>query len=398
VLNSAALHFNNDAATFSKDIEIGSGQNGYIRSYGYNKIASGAGATIAGNVFGEGTLTSSDDGDVTFSGTVDIGAYVARKSGGISVFSGDSTKIGTLTMNDGTTVNFTAGTNEITTANVSGGTLDISDSTSTTITTANFSGGTISGGNITTANVTSGTVAVSGSTIGTLKQTGGTVNFSGKTALTNLGISQGTVNVSSVLNVSGSANGTRISEASFFLNDSGTGTLNVKSGGVVNVTSAHISVRDGTGTLNVETGGEINFGTGLNVTKNGNWGAATFNLNGGRINVGSSGIQRPSLSVVTYNFNSGTIGSLADSWSSTENLVFGGAITIDTARARRRRLRFRAGSRSRETIPRSRFPGTAPLRSVARFTAQQWALTPPRKSRWAVVARSRSTRRVSFMR
>ncbi len=262
-----------------------------------------------------GTLNFTGEGKNTISTLTQSGGTLNFSGTGTTTLTNIAQTGGTFELSAGTLNISGTGTNTISTLTQTGGELNISDSTSTTITTANLSGGTISGGDIETAKVT-----------------GGTVNFSGKTALTNLRISQGTVNVSSVLNVSGSANNIAIGSASFFLNESGTGTLNVKTGGVVNVNSAHISVRDGTGTLNVETGGEINFGTGLNVTKNGNWGAATFNLNGGRINVGSSGIQRPSLSVVTYNFNSGTIGSLADSWSSTENLVFGGAITIDTAK------------------------------------------------------------------
>ena len=158
VLNSAALHFNNAAADFTKDIEIKDDQNGYIRSYGSNKIADGLGATISGNVSGAGTLTSSDDGDVTFKGTVNIGAYVGNKTNGISVFNGDSTTIGRLTVNSGVTAKFTGAATEITTANVAGN--------------ANFTGS---------------------ATLGALTVTGGTTNFTGATNITSATVTGGTL-------------------------------------------------------------------------------------------------------------------------------------------------------------------------------------------------------------
>ena len=234
VLNSAALHFNNAAADFTKDIEIKDGQNGYIRSYGNNKIADGLGATISGNVSGTGTLTSSDDGDVTFTGTVNIGAYVGNKSRGISVFKGDSTTIGTLTVNSGVTAKFTGAATEITTANVAGnanftgsatlGTLTVNSGataeftgTTTGITTANVAGNTnftgsatlgaltVTGGtatvanaataDITTATLSGGTTNFNGATtLGTLNVTNGTTNFTGATNITSATVTGGTLN------------------------------------------------------------------------------------------------------------------------------------------------------------------------------------------------------------
>ncbi len=187
--------------------------------------------------------------------------------------------------------------------------------------------------NLNTFNADAGVTNFSGtSTITTLRNQNGTLNITGKTNVTNFQITQGTVTISNVLNISGSGNNTVINNASFGLNNSGTTTMTIQDGGVVNVKNAHISVRDGTATLNVQTGGELNFGTGLNTMKNGDWGGAILNLNGGRINIGAGGIQRPNYNAVKYNFNSGTIGSLADTWASSEALTLGGAITIDTAK------------------------------------------------------------------
>ncbi len=124
VLNNAALHFNNDKGTFSKDIEIGNGQNGYIRSYGNNTIANSKGATIDGNISGAGTLTANDGGDVTYNGTVNIGTYSAT---GISVFNGSSNTIGAMTVR-GLTLGENATLNISGSSSVSGtGKLNVND-------------------------------------------------------------------------------------------------------------------------------------------------------------------------------------------------------------------------------------------------------------------------------
>ena len=255
--------------TFGKDI-VAEGVGGELRSYGADNYS----VNFTGKVSGT-TISHVDGGTHTFSGEVDLETFNANA--GVSNFE-RTTKIGTLNVNAGTT---------------------------------NLSGT---------------------STITSLRNENGTLNITGKTNVTNFQIKQGAVTISSVLNVSGSGNNTVINSASFGLNNSNTTTMTIQDGGVVNVKNAHISVRDGTATLNVQTGGELNFDKGLNTTKNGNWGGAILNLDGGRINIGSGGIQRPNYSVVKYNFNSGTIGSLADTWASSEALTLGGAITIDTAK------------------------------------------------------------------
>jgi len=108
------------------------------------------------------------------------------------------------------------------------------------------------------------------------------------------------------------------------------GTVNVE--GTFNL-SAGLSNRDGTGTLNVKNGGVANFTKILSAVNNG--GSTTVNLeNGGRINIGSEGIAANNF---TLNLNGGTIGILGSdataSWSSSRNLTLpttGTPLTIDT--------------------------------------------------------------------
>jgi len=108
------------------------------------------------------------------------------------------------------------------------------------------------------------------------------------------------------------------------------GTVNVS--GTFNL-SAGLSNRNGTGTLNVKNGGVANFTKVLSVVTVDN--SVTVNLeNGGRINVGSEGIAANNF---TLNLNGGTIGILGSdataSWSSSRDLTLpatGTPITIDT--------------------------------------------------------------------
>ncbi|MGF0069846.1 beta strand repeat-containing protein [Candidatus Spyradosoma sp. SGI.093] len=261
VLNSAALHFNNAAADFTKDIEIKDGQNGYIRSYANNKIASGRGATISGNVSGAGTLTSSDDGDVTFTGTVNIGAYVGNKANGISVFNGDSTTIGTLTVNSSVTARFggaTATVNGISCA----GTLE-----------------TIDG---------AGTLNVFGTaSVGTLRVGAGTVNLGGtSTGTTTLAANAGILNIGSTWNLtSGVVLGGEINIDGGTLTLTGndtnhTATFNVKAGGTLKATghdSFHYNNTNEPGEI-VMTGAEGNLAKFIVADKNSNGTAASLTL------------------------------------------------------------------------------------------------------------------------
>ncbi len=146
-----------------------------------------------------------------------------------------------------------------------------------------------------------------------------------------------TTTINGVLNIEGSGTSTNEAEAAFMMaNAGGTNTITVANGGVLNLKNASLSNRDGTGILNVGADGEVNFGKGLHMITNGNWQGATLNLNGGTLNVGSSGtwtgITTDGKSNVKVNLNSGTLGSLADSWSSLLDFALGGQITVDTTK------------------------------------------------------------------
>ena len=198
------------------------------------------------------------------------------------------------------------------------------------------SGTTIFNGNatITDFSVSQGKIKFSGSsqTVDTFRSAGGETEVTGSISIENFRLNSGNFILKGVMTVTGVGNSVVSSESSFFLNDSGSSSLSVEDGAVLNVMQAGVSVRDGTGTLEIKNGGEVNFGRGLSSTKNYDWGGLNVTLNGGILNVGEAGITKPNNSAVHYNFNSGTIGALADSWSSSVDFVLGGAVEVDTTK------------------------------------------------------------------
>ena len=269
VLGTATVNLNgggillaksNETKTLSNNITVGE-SGGVIRLYG-----SGTG-TISGSVSGAGTLSHTDGGTLTFTGTVNIGTF--RAAAGTTNFSGNTT-LDTLNYQGGSALNFSQ--NSI-------------------------------------------------STVGAFSATGAH-----------------SMGIAGVLNITGNKTGISQDTASFMMaNGGGKNTITIQDGGVLNLASAGLSVRDGEAELNIAAGGEANFGKGLHlVANNGSWGANVLNLNGGTLNVGSSetwtGITTDGKSNVKVNLNSGTLGSLADSWSSSLDFVLGGQITVDTTK------------------------------------------------------------------
>ncbi len=269
VLGTATVNLNgggillaksNETKTLSNNITVGE-SGGVIRLYG-----SGTG-TISGSVSGAGTLSHTDGGTLTFTGTVDVSTFRAAR--GTTNFSGNTT-LNTLYYEGGSALNFRQ--NSI-------------------------------------------------STVGAFSATGAH-----------------SMGIAGVLNITGNKTGVSQDAASFMMaNGSGKNTITIQDGGVLNLASAGLSVRDGEAELNIATGGEANFGKGLHLVANsGSWGANVLNLNGGTLNVGSSetwtGITTDGKSNVKVNLNSGTLGSLADSWSSSLDFVLGGQITVDTTK------------------------------------------------------------------
>ena len=302
---------------------------------------SSAAGTIA-SMWGNGTLSN----DVLFKTNYQLGdssGTTFTLSGNVSIADGKTLTVGGV--NPNVTISGTlSGANAILTA--SAGTTNLFGNT--TIGTLNSSATTNIQGetSITTANITGGTTNFSSTstTIGTLNyQSGSALNFSQNSISTVKAFSAtGThsMSIAGVLNITGDKTGVTLESASFMMaNGGGKNTITIQEGGVLNLASAGLSVRDGEAELNIDTGGEANFGKGLRlVINNSGWGTNTLNLNGGTLNVGSSdtgdwkGITTDGKSNVKVNLNSGTIGSLADSWTSSMNFALGGQITVDTTK------------------------------------------------------------------
>ena len=250
---------------------------------------SGANLTINADVSGSGTYDSRGGGALIFNGNVELGGFIATRSGnGATTFTGAQNTIGDLRFGQAT-VNFG------------------------------------------TENASAGTGISSVTTVGSIVM-GHTNNA-------------GTLNVraDAALMVTGSSMSTGGSAGSFMIgNYPQAQTVNVS--GALNLQNAGITTRDGTGTVNILEGGEVNFNVGLTTASN-NSGAARATVvleSGGRMNIGSGGITESTTLGLTL--NGGTIGSLADSWSSSRAMTLGGNVTFDTTL-----MEFNASGKATET-------------------------------------------------
>jgi autotransporter-associated beta strand protein len=219
---------------------------------------------LSGDIAGAGTLTKLGTGALTLSGTGNTASELNVARGSL-VLSGNSD----------TTV---SGNLKVSLSGVAGGgvgSLTVQDSAVLNV-----------GGNF--------NVGQNNSTNGSVTQTGGTINMSGDVTM---GVWS---NLTATYTISG-------------------GTLNVQNNwlGLGN---------DGKGFLNID-GGVVNAkGVRYGYNNNGSR-AGTLNLDGGTLNVGSSGMYQEING--TINLNSGTLGSLA-SWSTGMGMNLGGAVDINT--------------------------------------------------------------------
>ena len=250
---------------------------------------SSANLTINADVSGSGTYDSRGGGALIFNGNVELGGFIATRSGnGATTFTGAQNTIGDLRFGQAT-VNFG------------------------------------------TENASAGTGISSVTTVGSIvmghTNNAGTLNVRADAALT----------------VTGSSMSTGGSAGSFMIgNYPQAQTVNVS--GALNLQNAGITTRDGTGTVNILEGGEVNFNVGLTTASN-NSGAARATVvleSGGRMNIGSGGITESTTLGLTL--NGGTIGSLADSWSSSRAMTLGGNVTFDTTL-----MEFNASGKATET-------------------------------------------------
>ena len=278
---------------------------------------SGANLTFGekSSVRGDGTYDRRGGGTLTFSGSVDLGTFMQTSSTGTTVFEGENTTLDSL--------------------NASQGSIEFAGA-KTTIGEATFFN----------ASFAKGVVTIDGSL--SVKNNGATLEIkNGATVFTNsfFGSAEGDqysieTNIFGVLNIQGEdkrplpEGGPQTTNSAFLMaNAGGINTITVSNGGVLNLFTADVSNRDGTGILNVDTNGEANFGAGLYVrTNHAGWGGATVNLNGGTMNIGSGGIDTDGKANVVVNLKTGTLGSLADAWSSSIDFALGGAVTVDTTK------------------------------------------------------------------
>ena len=356
------------------------GQSEDISEEGLGRLTLNGGSLVnnGGNVgVGSAQITSvALTADSTFGGTRDFG-IIARGYAATSLDLGGHTltKQGANTLHLVNT-SVTAGTLAVTAGTVSmtvnagevdfAADVEVADDASFTFNmtggSAMFSGSVDITG---TANVSGGgatTFTGAQNTIGDLRFGNGIVNFgSAENASAGTGISSvttvgsivmghtnnaGTLNVraDAALTVTGSSMSTGGSAGSFMIgNYPQAQTVNVS--GALNLQNAGITTRDGRGTVNVNSGGEVNFNAGLTFADNGsNAGAITVVLNdGGRMNIGAGGIQAGNVLTLTLN-GGATIGSLADSWSSSRALTLGGSVTFDTTL-----MEFNASGKATET-------------------------------------------------
>ena len=354
------------------------GQSEDISEEGLGRLTLNGGSLVnnGGNVgVGSAQITSvALTADSTFGGTGDFG-IIARGYAATSLDLGEHTltKQGANTLHLVNT-SVTAGTLAVTAGTVSmtvnagevnfAADVEVADDASFTFNmtggSAMFSGSVDITG---TANVSGGgatTFTGAQNTIGDLRFGQATVNFGTENASASTGISSvttvgsivmghtnnaGTLNVhaDAALTVTGSSMSTGGSAGSFMIgNYPQAQTVNVS--GALNLQNAGITTRDGTGTVNILEGGEVNFNVGLTTASN-NSGAARATVvleSGGRMNIGSGGITESTTLGLTL--NGGTIGSLADSWSSSRALTLGGSVTFDTTL-----MEFNASGKATET-------------------------------------------------
>lgn len=337
-----------------------------------------------------------NNGSGTFSGSITSSIGFIKTGTGTQTFSGANTFTGSVTVNNGTlaygasnvlgtgavTVDgasailsidgFSDSVGAVTLANgaqITGTTGVLSSTVSYTVQSGSISA-IISGAGVPLNKTTSGTVTLTGnntytgattSTEGVLNingtQTGGstfntnpgsgvttTVNINGSFNSTNTTYCNNTVGTS-VVNV----NGTHNISGFTLIGQSGSGssaTVNVPSGGTLNVTNADFRIANAsssqtvTGVLNVESGGTVNMNTAGTVLRiaNGSGTTGTLNMNGGVLTVngdirGDNPVSA-SAGTNTVNLNGGTLKAAATITTFLQgmdvcNVRNGGAI-IDT--------------------------------------------------------------------
>jgi len=239
-----------------------------------NKTISISSPTISGS----GTLNVTGNGTLQFTGATSLSGKLTR-SGAVYLNSGSN-----LTVKDG-------GNFSVTTLSLKGGTLTMGENGSATI------------NRIVLCDANQATSSI--------VQNGGT------------------------LNVTGTESGVN-TYASFMVGHWPGGATYTLNGGTLNSLGAELHLTwDCSGTFTVK-GGTANL-LGVNTVDHSNSASnvGTLNLEGGRLNLGASGLKRSDASStvarVVTNLKSGILGALTD-WSSSLNMNLSGTVTVDTAK------------------------------------------------------------------
>lgn len=281
------------------------------------------------------------------------GANSLTLAGGVTLQGGTITALASTSLGSATqgithtgtgTVSYDAGTGNTLTINapVVGGTTNVVVVNGVTDFTAGFTandtaqgdvrsraGGTIrfSGGTAAVRNLAVGHNGYN-PTVAGLDITAGATVTTEKLLITDGGGYTATVNQSGgSLTITGT-NSANSNQASFLMGHWGGSAAYNLSGGTLSATGAVLSLGwDSAGGVNFnQSGGTANL-LGINIGNTRN-NPATYDLTGGRLNIGASGITTNTNKIIK--FGTATVGAFAD-WSSAQNIVLtGGTTTIDT--------------------------------------------------------------------
>ncbi|MBN8460899.1 MAG: autotransporter-associated beta strand repeat-containing protein [Verrucomicrobia bacterium] len=303
-VNAGALRIENASATGT--------------ATGTNVISMANGTTLQGGTitgqattsFGSATqgITLTGTGDVYFDAgngyTLSIGSDVVGGANNVATQNGTVVFGGAVSLTDALNVNA-----EVRARNNS----TVSFATGANVNVRQIALGLNGQGNSSNMNIAAGATVTAqrlvtsdgGSTASVINQTGGTFNITG-------------------------TNNTNSTSASFFLGHwSGSTTYNL-SAGTINAGGALLSLGwDAAGGVNFNQSGGTNNILGLNLG-NGRTNPATYEVTGGRLNIGSGGVTANASKFLKL--GGGTVGASAD-WSSSQAINLtgtGGNVTIDT--------------------------------------------------------------------
>lgn len=333
--------------TIGQVLENAASQVGTLTKDGVGNLTlTGINSYTGATTINAGTLTINEGSIANSNNIVNNGVLAYTLSTNARTYSGPITGTGNLTKN-GTNTLTLAGANTYTGATtVSQGTLTISGSTNTTAGAVNVGSASVGAlivsgtGSLTTT----GAMLVGNGVVGNslTVQTGGSINAASISNPWGANYTvDGTLTLSGAWSVSTNRttdtfNGTGIINASSLTIGNATTGINFSGSGIINLSGALTVTSNfnagapfytqSSGTLNV---GSIVLGDNQTSTT----GSRTFNLVGGRVNVGSGGIASTGTTTATrvVNLGTGTLGASAD-WSSSLpiNLTTVAGVTINT--------------------------------------------------------------------